>query len=111
MGYEGKNQYRVYSPFKRKVHITRDIFVDEQNFYYREAFNDWDYSQDDLAEINDAQFADMIDFDDSETASSLLLDGSLYSMGDNIPKQIEKGGNSFQYLEQDLTTFDDLENE
>ena len=53
----------------------------------------------------------MIEFDDSETASPLLLDGSLYSMGDNIRKQPEKGENSFQYLEQDLTTFDDLENE
>ena len=40
-----KNQYRVYNPRTGKVHITRDIFVDEQHLYYREAFNDWDYSE------------------------------------------------------------------
>ena len=50
----------------------------------------------------------MGDFDDSETTSPLLLDGSLYSAGDNIPKKSEKGRNGSQDLEQDLTTFDDI---
>ncbi len=29
IGYKGKNQYQVYYPRTRNVHITRDLFVDE----------------------------------------------------------------------------------
>ncbi len=63
------------------------------------------------SETNDARFADMSDFDDSETASSLLLSGSQYSVGDNISKKPQRGKNCSLDLEQDLTTFDDLESE
>ena len=35
IGYESKNQYRVYNPLTRKVYFTRDCFVDEQHLYYR----------------------------------------------------------------------------
>ncbi len=112
IGYEGKNQYRVYNSRTGKFHITRDIVVDEQHLYYRKAFgNDCDFSEDDWVETHDAQFADMSDLDDSETASPLLLDGFPYSVEENIPKQPEKGENGSQDLEQDLTTFDDLESE
>ena len=54
IGYEGKNQYRVYNPRTEKVHITRDLFVDEQHLYHREALNDWDYSEDGWTETDDA---------------------------------------------------------
>ena len=67
--------------------------------------------KDDWAETDKVQFVDRSDFDDSETASPLLLDGSQYSVGNNISKHPEKGGNGSQDLEQDLTTFDDLESE
>ncbi len=53
----------------------------------------------------------MNDFDNSETASFLLIDGSSYSIGHNISKQPEKEGSGFEDLEQDLTTFDILESE
>ena len=111
IGYEGKNQYRVYNPRTGRVHITRDLFVDEQHLYHREALNDWDYSEDDWAETDDAQFADVSDFDDSETASPILPDDSSYSVGGNISKQPQKEGNASQDLEQDMTIFDDLESE
>lgn len=104
--YEGKNQYRVYNPRTGKVHITRDLFVDEQHLYHREALNDWDYSEDDWAETDDTQFADVSDFDDSES------DDSLYSVGDdNFSKQLEKEGNDSEDLGQDITTFDNLGSE
>ncbi len=85
IGYEGTNQYRVYNPRTRKIHITRDLFVDEQQLYYREAFNDGDYSEDDRAESDDAQFADITDFEDIEDASSLLPENPSHSVEDNTP--------------------------
>ena len=85
--------------------------MDEQHLYHREALNDWDYSEDDWAETDDAQFAYVSDFDDSETASPILPDDSLYLVGGNIFKQPEKEGNTSQDLEQDMTIIDDLESE
>ena len=105
IGYEGKNQYRIYNPRTGKVHITRDIFVDEQHLYHREALNDWDYAEDDWAETDDAQLADVDDF------GSLDTDDSSYSVGENTSKQPEKERNDSQDLEQDLTALDDLESE
>ena len=83
--------------------------MNEQHLYHREALNDWDYSEDDWAETDDAQFADVSDFDDSETASPILPDDSLYSVGSNISKHPEKKKNASQDLEQDMTIVDDLE--
>ena len=85
--------------------------MDEQYLYYRAKFNDWDYSEDYGADNDDAQFADISDFDDSETASLWLLDGSPYSVRDNISMQPEKRKNGSQDLELDLSTFDNLESE
>ena len=45
----------------------------------------------------------------SETASLLLLDGLLYLVRVNTSKKLEWEGNGSQDLEQDLTTYDDLE--
>ncbi len=64
-----------------------------------------------MAETDDAEFADVCDFDDSETASPILPDDSLYSVGGNISKQPERERNASQDLEQDMTIFDDLESE
>ena len=79
--------------------------MDEQHLYHREALNDWDYSEDDWAETDDAQFADASDFDNLEQ------DDPFYSVGENTSKQPEKEGNDSQDLEQDITAFDDLESE
>ncbi len=60
--------------------------MDEQHLYHRKALNDWDYSEDYWTEKDDAQFADLSDFDDSKTASLILPDDFLYSVGGNISK-------------------------
>ena len=111
VGYEGKNQYRVYNPRTGKTHITRDLFVDEHHLYHREALNDWDYSEDDWAETDDAQFADVSDFDDSEIASSLLPGDAPHLVEDDSSLQSEKEGKNSQGYEQDMTNLDDLETE
>ncbi len=105
IGYEGKNQYRVHNPRIGKVHITGEIFVDEQHLYHRETLNDWDYAENDWAETDEAQFADVDDF------GSLDMDDSSYSLWENTSKQTKKEGNDSQDLEQDLTALDDLESE
>ena len=109
IGYKGTNQYRVYNPRTGKIHITQDLFVDEQHLYHREALNDWDYSENDWTETDDAQFADVSDFDNSETISSILPDEAPHPVGDNISQQPEKEGNNSQGQKQDMTNFDDLE--
>ncbi len=111
IGYEGTNQYRVYNLCTGKIHITRDLFVDEQHLYHREALNDWDYSEDDWVETDDAQFAVVSDFNDLKIASSMLPDNSLHSVGENISKQLETEGNDSPDREQDMISFDDQENE
>ena len=105
IGYEGKNQYWVYNPRTGKVHITPDLFVDEQHLYHQEAFNDWDYSEDDWAETDNAQFANVSNFDNSGP------NNSLYSVGDNTLKEPEIERNHFQVLKQDITPFDNLKSE
>ena len=83
--------------------------MDEQYLYHREALNNWDYLEDDWAKTDDAQFADVSDFDLLETAFSILPDNFLYSVGDNDSQQPEKEGDSSQGLEKNLTNFDNLE--
>ncbi len=58
-----------------------------------------------MEKTDNAQFACEGDLDNSEP------DDSFYSVGENISKQPEKKGNDSQYLEQDITDFDDLESE
>ncbi len=71
--YEGKNQYRVYNPRTGKIHITRDLFLDDQHLYHREALNHWEYSDDKGAKSDDAQFASSEDFElDSKGTSQYL---------------------------------------
>ena len=38
VGYEGSNQYRIYDPCTGKIHITRDVTIDEKNLFDRTAF-------------------------------------------------------------------------
>ena len=39
VGYEGTNQYRIYDPCTGKVHVKRDVIIDEKNLFARKAFN------------------------------------------------------------------------
>ncbi len=43
IGYEYTNQYSVYNLRNEKIHITRDLFMDEQHLYHQEAINNWDH--------------------------------------------------------------------
>ena len=79
--------------------------MDEQHLYHWEALNDWDYSEEDWTETDDAQFADVSDFDDLE------LDPSPYLVGDNISKLPKEGRNNSEDLGQNITTFEDPESE
>ena len=54
--------------------------------------------------MNNAQFANVSDFDSSKP------DNFLYSVGDNTLKQPKKVRNISQDLEPNITAFDDLEN-
>ena len=47
VGYEGPNQWRIYNPLTKKVHITRDVNFDE-GFAYDASLN-----EDDQAEIGE----------------------------------------------------------
>lgn len=53
----------------------------------------------------------MSDFDSSETGSSILPNGSLYSGGNNISKLPEKEGNILKRQEQNRDDLNDLESE
>lgn len=80
IGYENKNQYRVYNPHIGKVHLTWDLFVDKQYLYYCEALNDGDYTEDDWTETDDTEFADADNF------GSLDTDDFSNSVEENILK-------------------------
>ncbi len=85
--------------------------MDEPQLYHREAFNDRQYSEDYWAESDDAQFADITDFEDTEDASSLLPQNLSHSVRNDTRKQLQKEGNSFQNSDQDLTNLGVLESE
>lgn len=52
--------------------------------------------KDDWTKTDNAQFANMSDFDDLKTILSILPDEALYLMGDNIFQLLEKEDNNFQ---------------
>lgn len=79
--------------------------MDKQHLYYWETNNDLDFSKEDWAETDDAQFADLNIFDNSKS------DDSFYSIRNNISKLPKKVKNNFKDLEQDITTFKVFESE
>ena len=58
VGYEGKNQYRIYNPRTGKVHVARDVKIDEYNLYDKSATNPWELADEDWSSSDDAVFAD-----------------------------------------------------
>lgn len=58
VGYEGANQWRIYNPKNRKVHISRDVKFDELNCYDR--FIDFD-NDEDIGELWTEKDDDLID--------------------------------------------------
>ena len=70
--------------------------MNKKHLYHQEVLNDWDYSEDNWAETDDVQFADVGDFDDLEIALFMLPDDIYHSVGDDIFQQSEMEGNDLQ---------------
>ena len=64
VGYEGNNQYRIYDPLTVKVHVCRDITVDEGNIYDSKDKKAWDLAEIPWEGDDDALFDDPDDFVD-----------------------------------------------
>ena len=64
VGYEGNNQYRIYDPLTGKVHVCRDITVDEGNIYNSKDKKAWDLADIPWEGDDDALFDDPDDFVD-----------------------------------------------
>ena len=64
VGYEGTNQYRIYDPCTDKVHVTRDVTIDEKNLFDRKAYKSNELVHDEWAQTDDDQFGNPDDFDD-----------------------------------------------
>ncbi len=60
VGYEGNNQYRIYDPLTGKVHICRDVTVDENNTYDPKDKKAWDFADVAWEENDDALFDDPV---------------------------------------------------
>lgn len=74
-----KSVFGLQSIYK-KVYINRDFFIKEKHIYYPKAPNDWDYSEDNWMETDDAQFANVGDLDNLES------DDSFYSIKENTSR-------------------------
>ncbi len=109
--YKGTNQYQVYNLRIAKIYIIQDLFVDEHYQYHRETSNRWDYLETDQAKTEDVQFGDITDSEDPKRIYTLVLDHFFYSVGDNISEKPGKKDNDSQNSKQDITHFNDLENE
>ncbi len=84
IGYEGKNQYRVYNLQSRKIYIIQDLFIDGQYLYHCEVFNHWNFSDDEWANTDDAKFAPSADFKlDSEVTFQYLSSEIIHQMEKN----------------------------
>ena len=58
--------------------------------------------EDDWAKTDNAQFADMGDFDDSKTVSFIFPDDTFHSVRDNIFQQPKKEENNLQRQDNDM---------
>lgn len=64
-----------------------------------------------MTEIDDIQFAYIIDFNDSNKRSFMLPDDAWYSVGEKTFWQPKKEEDDFQGQEQDIINHNDLKNE
>ena len=102
VGYEGKNQYRIYYPQTGKVHVARDVKIDEYNLYDKSVTNSWELADEDWSSNDDAEFADPNDFEEE-------LDGQLYITEKN-PLQLGKGEKNYEPIEEE-TPAENAEND
>ena len=66
VGYDGNNQYRIYDPLTGKVHVCRDITVDEGNIYDPKDRKAWDLADIPWEKNDDGLFDDPDDFVENE---------------------------------------------
>ena len=66
VGYDGNNQYRIYDPLTGKVHVCRDITVDEGNIYDPKDKKAWDLADIPWEKSDDGLFDDPDDFVENE---------------------------------------------
>lgn len=59
VGYKGNNQYRIYDPLTGKIHICRDVTVDEGNTYNPKEKKAWNLADISWRENNNAEFDDL----------------------------------------------------
>ncbi len=69
VGYEGKNQYRIYNPRTGTVNVYRDVKIDEKNLYDMSSVSQWELANDDLSPNDDLLFADPNKFDEDTNKS------------------------------------------
>ncbi len=102
VGYEGKNQYRIYNPRTGKVHVARDVKIDEYNLYDKSATNPWELADEYWSSNDDAEFADPHEFEEE-------LDGQLHATEKN-PLQSGKGEKTYEPIEEE-TPAENAEND
>ena len=68
VGYEGTNQYRIYNPCTGKVHVTRDVTIDERNLFDRKAFQPRELIDDEWSQNDDDLFGSLDDYDDDKSS-------------------------------------------
>ncbi len=94
VGYEGKNQYRIYNPRTRMVHVAWDVKIDEYNLYDQSATNSWELADEDWSSNDNSEFANHNKFEEE-------LDGQLHTTEKN-PLQSGKGEKTYEPIEEEI---------
>ena len=92
VGYEGKNQYQIYNPWTRKVHVVQDVKIDDYNLDDKSAANTWELAGEDWSSNDNVKFADPNEFKEE-------LDGQLYTAEKN-PLKSGKGEKTYELIEK-----------
>ena len=112
IGYESKNQYWVYNPRIKKIHIAQELFKKEQHRYHCEALNHWDYSDNKQGKTDNAQYASSEDFElGPKETSQCLPNDNIHQVENNAFVPPDLAANNSEVKEQDMTRFNYLESE
>ena len=85
VGYEDTNQYRIYDPCTRKVHITRDVTIDEKNLFDRKAFEPHELVDDKWSQNNDNLFGNPDGLDNDQPTPQIPPTLSIQSCSNSDP--------------------------
>lgn len=92
VGYEDKNQYQIFNSQIKKLHVARDVKIDEYNFYDNLAINPWELADKNWSSSNDVVFADLNKFEKKLDDQPRILEKNLLQsgMGKKSYKPIEE---------------------